>query len=74
MSAGLESKVGASAKWELRFQPLLGQGSCLSFPYDEQGNVSMDSLDSQSFCNYLFARGMIGKEFAQPCVIGLARG
>ena len=69
MMANLEPVPGATPDWELRFQPLTRQGPALVFPCDERGNVWLDSLGNTARWNYLFARRMIRREFAEPCVI-----
>jgi hypothetical protein len=40
----------------------------LSFPCDEQGHVAMDSLSDRARENYLYARAVIGREYAYPLV------
>ncbi len=57
-----------NASFEIRFQSLFNEGRALSFPCDEQGHVSMDSLSDRARENYLYARAVIGREYAYPLV------
>ena len=54
--------------YEIRFQSLFHEGRALSFPCDEQGRVSLDSLSERARDNYLYARAVVGREFAYPSV------
>ena len=47
---------------------LYREGRGLSFPCDEDGQVDLDSLGPRVLSNYLFARAMVGREFAVPVV------
>jgi hypothetical protein len=60
--------VAAKMKFEMRFQSLFRQGFALCFPCDEQGNVDLEALNERAKGNYLFAREMVGREFAYPAV------
>ena len=55
-------------RFELRFDPLFDGGRALSFPCDGNGRVDLDALSERARCNYLFARGATGRDFARPCV------
>ena len=57
-----------SASYELRYVSLFNQGRALSFPCDDQGHVGMDRLNDRARENYLYARAVVGKEFASPAV------
>ena len=54
--------------FELRFSRLFGIGPALSFPCDAAGTVNLDSLGERARCNYLYARTVIGRDFAMPAV------
>jgi hypothetical protein len=56
------------ASYEIRFQSLFDQGRALCFPCDETGQVAMDSLSERALENYLYARAVIGREYAYPRV------
>lgn len=53
---------------ELRYQSLFNPGRALSFPCDAEGHVQMDLLSSNALANYLFARVVVGREYAAPLV------
>jgi hypothetical protein len=56
------------SSYELRFQSLFHDGRALSFPCDAQGHVDMDALSDRARHNYLYARTVVGREFATPAV------
>lgn len=55
--------------YELRFDSLFHPGRALSFPCDAQGCVALDGLGERARSNYLFARAVVGREFATPQVV-----
>ncbi len=57
-----------NASYEIRFQSLFHEGRALCFPCDEQGQVALDSLSDRARDNYLYARAVIGREYAYPMV------
>ena len=57
-----------SAGFRLRFGALSSPGRSLTFPCDAHGNVDLDALDPRAVDDYLYARAMIGREFAPPTV------
>jgi len=54
--------------FELRFQSLFNEGRALAFPCDAAGHVDMDALSERARDNYLYARTVVGREFATPAV------
>lgn len=56
------------ASFVLHFSSLFHAGREFAFPCDEQGVVNLDSLPSRIRNNYLYARAMLGREFAWPSV------
>jgi hypothetical protein len=52
--------------YEIRFQSLYQEGRALSFPCDERGQVQLDSMSERARENYLYARAVIGREYAYP--------
>jgi len=58
----------AAASFELRYVSLFNEGRGLSFPCDGQGQVDMDALSERARDNYLYARAVVGVEFAMPSV------
>ena len=57
-----------SPHFELLFQALNAQGRGLSFPCDAQGHVALVDLPEEARSNYLYARIVVGHEFAWPVV------
>jgi hypothetical protein len=68
MSACLTMERVAGA-FELRFQSLFHPGRGMSFPCDAGGQVNLDSLSDRARENYLYARAVVGREFAVPAVV-----
>jgi hypothetical protein len=58
-----------SAQFEIRFQSLFHEGRGMAFPCDAAGRVNLDALSGRGRSNYLFARAMVGREFATPAVL-----
>lgn len=53
---------------ELRYQSLFHPGRALSFPCDAEGHVALDLLGEHAMANYLYARVVVGREYAIPQV------
>ena len=66
--APLASTV-ANASFELRFESLFHSGRALAFPCDARGCVDLDGLSDPARRNYLYARAVVGREFANPSVV-----
>jgi hypothetical protein len=62
------------AEFELRYPSLFDAGRGFSFPCDAQGRVDMDRLSERARRNYLYARAVVGIEFATPDLRACARG
>lgn len=54
--------------YELLFQALHAGGPALSFPCDGEGHVDLDRLPERARSKYLYARVVVGHEFAWPVV------
>lgn len=63
------SSPSVSSPFEVRFDSLFNHGRGLVFPCDGAGRVDIDSLTERGRGNYLFARAMLGREYATPRVI-----
>ena len=64
------SSIGLpDSDYEIRFQCLFKFGRALSFPCDAQGRVELDALSDRARDNYLYARAVVGREFAFPSVL-----
>jgi hypothetical protein len=51
---------------EIRFDYLFDGGRSLAFPCDAMGHVDIDALSDRARTNYLYARAMVGREYALP--------
>jgi hypothetical protein len=63
-----QAAVAVRAAYELRFQSLFHTGRALAFPCNAQGDVYLDALTERARENYLFARAVVGHEYATPVV------
>ncbi len=63
----------SSIEFELRFQPLIRDGRMLAFPCNPQGRVDLDTVSDRTKNDYLFARAMIGRDYAVPVIQQLQR-
>ena len=52
----------------LRFQSLFHDGRALAFECDAGGHVDLDSMSERAKLNYLYARTVIGRDYATPFV------
>ena len=50
------------------FRSLFKEGRSLSFPCDAEGRVAMDALSERALANYLYARSVVGRDYALPFV------
>ncbi|HKX43899.1 MAG TPA: hypothetical protein VJO99_22250 [Burkholderiaceae bacterium] len=62
------SHIAAATQYEIRFQSLFNEGRALSFPCDSEGHVVLDLLSDRARDNYLYARAVVGREYAFPVV------
>ena len=62
----------APTGYQLCFRSLAESGGACAFPCDADGHVDMDALGDRVRNAYLYARAVIGREFAmprvQPCI------
>lgn len=58
---------------ELRFVHRRHRDQSLAFPCDAAGRVDLDTLDERSRRLYLFARALMGRDFAFPVVTASAQ-
>ncbi len=58
----------AGLAYELRYGSLFHEGRALAFPCDAQGRVDMNQLTERARHNYLYARAVVGREYATPSV------
>jgi len=50
--------------YEMRFRSLFHEGRAYAFPCDAAGRVDIDELPARARDNYLFARTLVGRDFA----------
>lgn len=55
--------------YEVCFQSLYHEGPTLCFPCDPMGRVDMDTLSAMGIENYLYARAMVGRQYALPAIV-----
>jgi len=56
-------------QYEIRYQPLSQHGRPMSFPCDAEGHVQLDALSDRVRNDYLYARAVVGREYAAPAVL-----
>jgi hypothetical protein len=54
------------SSFELRFRSLFHEGRALAFDCDAQGAIDIDHLSERARLSYLYARALIGREYAYP--------
>ncbi len=64
-----QSSRQTGTRYHVIYQPLSGKGPSLSFPCDAQGHVPLDALSDRARNNYLFARTVVGRDYASPAVL-----
>jgi hypothetical protein len=52
--------------FELRFRSLFDSGRALAFTCDAQGRIDLDRLSEKARDRYLYARALVGRDFATP--------
>jgi len=68
MNNQANNQARRAAGYVLRFQSLFAEGRALAFECDAGGNVDLDALSERAKLNYLYARTVIGRDFASPIV------
>ncbi len=61
--------TATASRFVLRFESLFHPGRALAFPCDEHGRVELDALSERARHNYLYARVVVGHEYATPAVM-----
>jgi hypothetical protein len=64
----MDSSFCDSPAFELHFQSLFDPGRGFTFPCDVAGRVVIDALRERERHNYLYARALVGHDFASPRV------
>lgn len=55
-----------SGRFELRFRSLFQEGRALAFACEADGSIDLDHLSERARQSYLYARALVGRDFAQP--------
>jgi len=58
----------STSQYQLHYRSLFNPGRGFVFPCDAHGLVDLDGLSERARNNYLFARGMVGKDLELPTV------
>lgn len=66
VTASTQHMFSPSTCFELCFRSLFNQGRSLAFPCDAQGKVDMSEMPERVRNNYLYARALMGRDFAWP--------
>ena len=62
-----QSFAGRSrGSFELRFRSLFQEGRAMAFACDADGHIDLDHLSDRARQSYLYARALVGRDFAQP--------
>lgn len=62
------SSIQSPIEFEVLFESLFNMGRGYAFPCDSAGRVDFDTVGELARNNYLFARAMVGRDFALPIV------
>ena len=57
-----------TTEFEVLFESLFDAGRGYAFPCDLDGRVDIDTVSERARNHYLFARAMVGRDFAVPVV------
>lgn len=68
MDAVLTPAAAAPAAYELRFASLFHEGRGFAFACDADGRIDLDTLSERARDCYLYARALVGQDFARPVV------
>jgi hypothetical protein len=64
----IATPLRAVEHYELRYRALFISGRALAFPCNVRGEVPIDDLSERALNNYLYARAVVGLEYAVPSV------
>lgn len=56
------------SEFKVHFRSLLQRGFDLIIPCDRDGHVDLDAMSDSVKTSYLFARAMVGRQYASPAV------
>jgi hypothetical protein len=61
--------LAGRTRFELRFRSLFHEGRAMTFACDADGSIDLDRLSDRARQSYLYARALVGRDFAQPEVL-----
>ncbi len=64
----IATTLRAIEHYELRYCSLFTAGRALAFPCNVRSEVPIDDLSARALNNYLYARAVVGLEYAVPSV------
>jgi hypothetical protein len=64
----------SAACYQIRFEPLQTAARALTFRCDVHGHVELDALGETARIEYLFARALVGRDFARPSIVRIDAG
>jgi hypothetical protein len=64
----------SAACYQIRFEPLRAAMRARVFSCDAHGRVEIDALGESARIDYLFARALVGREFATPALVETTLG
>lgn len=62
------ASIHPTTEFEVLFESLFDAGRGYAFPCDLDGRVDIDAVSECARNNYLFARAMVGRDFAMPVI------
>jgi hypothetical protein len=68
MTMSHSDSIHPGTEFEVLFESLFDAGRGYAFPCDLDGRVDIDTVSERARNNYLFARAMVGRDFAMPVV------
>jgi hypothetical protein len=64
----ITTRPGGIGRYELRYRSLFTAGRAFAFPCNALGEVPIDDLSASALDNYLYARAVVGLEYAFPSI------
>ncbi len=64
----IATNLGGLGHYELRYRSLFTAGRAFAFPCNARGEVPIDDLSARALNNYLYARSVVGLEYAVPSI------
>jgi hypothetical protein len=65
----MDSTAAPATGYQIRFEPLRAAAQPLVFHCEAHGRVELDALGGRARVDYLYARALVGRDFAQPAIV-----